>query len=143
MVGIQAAGIGGALIGMAAMLSTKFCGPENMIMILSCSLYGISWIACKDKHRCIRVLRELQIDSLLGATLQLSLVDTKSDKIIEGFGGAVVPPSRDRKVVSGRNVLTNNSVCNLKFAALYNDVIGKLSNDDNYIPFLPCFCIDI
>ena len=41
MVGTQAAAVGGALIGMAAVLSTKFCGAQNVIAILSCSIYGI------------------------------------------------------------------------------------------------------
>lgn len=72
------------------------------------------------------------LDSLLGALLQESVVDTRSGKIVEAPGGGRVlvaprfgstaPPSR--KVLTGRGLLTNNGV---NFAMALNISVGAMA----------------
>ena len=73
---------------------------------------------------CNKVILTNQIDSFLGATLQISVTDAKSDKIIEGYGGAVVLPTKGRKVIAGRNILTNNSAGTCSKCSCNNTEIG-------------------
>lgn len=60
------------------------------------------------------------LDSFLGAVCQFSVVDVRTGKIVEGDGGRKVPSQgvwhgrdekqKSRKVVVGRDLLSNNDV---------------------------------
>ena len=88
-------------------------GNWSLLSILALGAAMAVWGACGSL-----------LDSLLGGVLQASVVDLKSGKVMEGQGGEKVlvnapqdkpgrsktPSKAGRRIVSGRDILSNNGV---------------------------------
>lgn len=101
-----AAGLGGsALIGLVSILTADFNGSNKLLVWIYFALVGLAGSI---------------IDSVLGAYLQSSVVDTKDGLIIETVGGVKLDADSvkdiETKKIVGHDVLSNNGV-NLLMAA--------------------------
>jgi uncharacterized membrane protein len=131
--GLLAGLLGAAIISITATLLMPFCGNNYTIT----GLISLGW---DPRSKIIFALAMTMtglcgslIDSLLGATLQASVIDVRSGKIVEGEGGrkvlvhdmskAHLKKSRgdggteSRRIEVGLDILSNNAV-NLIMAAI-------------------------
>jgi uncharacterized membrane protein len=130
LLGLAAGTAGSFLISIVATVALPFCPAGEQLFTAK---YSMGYWTITDKlsfvlYMTLAGLLGSVLDSVLGAFMQASVVDVRSGKVVEGDGGRKVQvesrtksPSRKdkhpgRKVLVGRNILSNNGV-NLTMAA--------------------------
>lgn len=127
--GILASAVGAAIMGVVAVYATPLCkgtGPLGMVESRAAH-FGIyqgdgigdskRWASDDELwfilYMTVAGVVGAFLDSIIGALYQVSIVDGKTGRIVEGEGGKDVDTTSDkvpRKVIQGTNMLSNNGV---------------------------------